>query len=146
MFDSDSPVYATTRFFSYSTNSATTGTLCPSPAVFGPGQVDNFCSYNSIWSLHTGGANFLYADGHVSFLTYSVTSPLPDGSKSILEAMVSRNGGEVRPTAPRSGRSVGGSRHSLHTAGQTDVPQRRTTWISSFASISPSPLKSSAAM
>lgn len=98
MFDSDSPVYSTTRFYSYSTNSASTGTLCPSPATFGPGKVDNFCSYNSIWSMHTGGANFLYADGHVSFLTYGVTSPLPDGSKSILEAMVSRNGGEIIPS------------------------------------------------
>src|SRR5262245_25343677 len=95
---SNCEVYSTTRFYSYSNNSASTGTLCPLPGVFGPGRVNNYCSFNSVWSMHPGGANFLFADGHVSFLTYNVTSSLPDGSKSILEAMVSRNGGELIPS------------------------------------------------
>jgi prepilin-type processing-associated H-X9-DG protein len=48
--------------------------------------------------MHTGGANFLFADGHVSFLPFSVTRRVPDGSMSVREAMVSRAGGEVLPT------------------------------------------------
>lgn len=80
----------------------TTGPNCPSESVFGPGRPDNHCSFNSVWSLHTGGANFLYGDGHVGFLTYSVTRASPGGelrsdggTKSVLEAMVSRAGGET---------------------------------------------------
>jgi prepilin-type processing-associated H-X9-DG protein len=29
------------------------------------------------WSLHTGGSNFAFADGHVMFLPYSSASLLP---------------------------------------------------------------------
>lgn len=78
------------------------GTVCPSDSVYGPGRPDNHCSFNSIWSMHSGGSNFLYADGHVSFLTYGVTRPSPGGElrtdgtvKSVLETMVSRAGGEI---------------------------------------------------
>jgi prepilin-type processing-associated H-X9-DG protein len=66
--------------------------------VFGPGRADDFCSFNSVWSMHPGGANFLFTDGHVSFLSHAVAEPLPGGSKSVLQALVSRNGGEVVPT------------------------------------------------
>jgi prepilin-type processing-associated H-X9-DG protein len=40
------------------------------------------------WSFHTGGANFLFADGHVSFLNYS----LPPAT---FAALCTRSGGEV---------------------------------------------------
>jgi prepilin-type processing-associated H-X9-DG protein len=39
------------------------------------------------WSLHAGGAQFLFADGAVHFLPYSAAHLLP--------ALASRNGGEV---------------------------------------------------
>jgi prepilin-type N-terminal cleavage/methylation domain-containing protein/prepilin-type processing-associated H-X9-DG protein len=89
--DTDSPVSrAPPLAYSSGVNGA-----CPSPGVFRPGQPNDFCSVNSVWSMHTGGANFLAADGSVRFLTYSVTALLPDGSKSILEALVTTDGGEV---------------------------------------------------
>jgi prepilin-type N-terminal cleavage/methylation domain-containing protein/prepilin-type processing-associated H-X9-DG protein len=73
------------------------GPPCPTPAVFGPGSPTDYCALNHIWSMHTGGANFVFADGHVQFLTYTVTRTLPGGNISILEALVTRNGGEVIP-------------------------------------------------
>jgi prepilin-type processing-associated H-X9-DG protein len=39
------------------------------------------------WSLHIGGANFVFADGSVHFLPYSAAPILP--------ALASRDGGEV---------------------------------------------------
>jgi prepilin-type N-terminal cleavage/methylation domain-containing protein/prepilin-type processing-associated H-X9-DG protein len=46
-------------------------------------------------SFHPGGANFLFADGSVHFLSYALTRQLPDGSKSIIEALATRADGEV---------------------------------------------------
>ncbi|QVL30766.1 DUF1559 domain-containing protein [Telmatocola sphagniphila] len=43
------------------------------------------------WSFHTGGGNFLYADGSVHFLSYSIAGP-------IFPQLCTRNGGEVFPT------------------------------------------------
>lgn len=86
----------------YTRNSATNAASAPActAAKFGPGQVNNFCSFNSVWSTHTGGANFLFADGHVAFLTYQVsaTAAAPFDTKTILETMVSRAGGEIVPS------------------------------------------------
>jgi prepilin-type processing-associated H-X9-DG protein len=73
----------------------TPGVNCPWPAVFGPGNWLNGCSFNSIWSPHTGGANFLFADGHVAFLSYGITATNPGNTYSIVQAMVTRAGGEV---------------------------------------------------
>jgi prepilin-type processing-associated H-X9-DG protein len=55
--------------------------------TFGPGRTDNPCDRFHLWSLHIGGANFLFADGSARFLPYS-TEPL-------MMALGSRNGGEV---------------------------------------------------
>jgi prepilin-type processing-associated H-X9-DG protein len=46
-------------------------------------------------SFHPGGANFAFADGSVRFLSYGLLKQLPDGSKTIIEALATRNGGEV---------------------------------------------------
>jgi prepilin-type processing-associated H-X9-DG protein len=69
---------------------------CPSgPYHFGPpgqirdttGAVREECDLFHFWSWHTGGANFLYADGSVHFLTYAADAVLP--------ALGTRSGGEV---------------------------------------------------
>jgi prepilin-type N-terminal cleavage/methylation domain-containing protein/prepilin-type processing-associated H-X9-DG protein len=96
--DNNSAVVSTSLFYRYSQDGYSKGTPCPAPAVFGPGSPQNFCSFNSVWSMHTGGANFLFVDGHVTFLTYAVTARMPGSNLSILEALVTRNGGEVLPS------------------------------------------------
>ncbi len=61
---------------------------CPvGPYTYQPGRIDNQCDLFHFWSLHHGGANFLYADGSVHFLPYSADEVLP--------ALATRGGGEV---------------------------------------------------
>ncbi|MCI0701585.1 MAG: DUF1559 domain-containing protein [Planctomycetia bacterium] len=54
---------------------------------FRPGTLDNMCDVMHFWSLHTGGAHFLFADGSVRFLRYDAAGILP--------ALATRAGGEV---------------------------------------------------
>ncbi len=61
---------------------------CPQgPYPLGPGKLDNPCDVFHFWSLHSGGANFAFADGSVRFLAYSADAVLP--------ALATRAGGEV---------------------------------------------------
>ncbi len=61
---------------------------CPvGPYHFAPGRLDNQCDALHFWSLHPGGANFLFADGSVRFLSYAADPILP--------ALATRAGGEV---------------------------------------------------
>jgi prepilin-type processing-associated H-X9-DG protein/prepilin-type N-terminal cleavage/methylation domain-containing protein len=55
--------------------------------VFGPGRPNNQCDMYHFWSLHSGGANFSFADGSVHFISYSISRNL--------RALASRDGGEV---------------------------------------------------
>ena len=62
---------------------------CPSgPYFFSPGRIDNPCDQFHYYSLHSGGANFLFADGSVHFLSYGV-------SNDVMRAMATMYGGEV---------------------------------------------------
>ena len=61
---------------------------CPrGPYEYGPGRADNNCDMFHFWSHHSGGGNFLFADGSVHFLSYS--------AKSVLRALSTRAGGEA---------------------------------------------------
>jgi prepilin-type N-terminal cleavage/methylation domain-containing protein/prepilin-type processing-associated H-X9-DG protein len=59
----------------------------PGPYQFAPGRLDNPCSTFHFWSLHTGGANFLFCDASVHFLPYSAAAIIP--------ALATRSGGEA---------------------------------------------------
>jgi prepilin-type processing-associated H-X9-DG protein len=52
-----------------------------------PGRTDVDCDQVHFWSMHSGGANFLFADGSTHFLSHTVDKILP--------ALATRNGGEV---------------------------------------------------
>jgi prepilin-type N-terminal cleavage/methylation domain-containing protein/prepilin-type processing-associated H-X9-DG protein len=67
------------------------GKLCGSgPYYFGqgPNNTNDFCSFNYLWSGHSGGANFAVADGSVRFLSYSI-------DKTTLAKAATYAGGEV---------------------------------------------------
>jgi prepilin-type processing-associated H-X9-DG protein/prepilin-type N-terminal cleavage/methylation domain-containing protein len=57
------------------------------PVAFQPGRINSQCDTLHFWSLHSGGANFAFADGSVRFLPYSANDILP--------ALATRAGGEV---------------------------------------------------
>lgn len=59
----------------------------PGFASYQAGRLDNMCDAMHYWSLHTGGTNFLLADGGVRFISYS--------GADILPALATRAGGEV---------------------------------------------------
>jgi prepilin-type N-terminal cleavage/methylation domain-containing protein/prepilin-type processing-associated H-X9-DG protein len=70
------------------TDGSTTPTdPCRGPFRFGPGRTSNPCDRHHFWSLHPGGANFLFADASVHFMLYS--------AQPIMIALGTRNGGEV---------------------------------------------------
>ncbi|HET6574462.1 MAG TPA: DUF1559 domain-containing protein [Fimbriiglobus sp.] len=56
------------------------------PFPFRLGRIDDYCAIFQFWSLHPGGANFLFADGSVRFLRYDADPILP--------ALATRAGGE----------------------------------------------------
>jgi prepilin-type N-terminal cleavage/methylation domain-containing protein/prepilin-type processing-associated H-X9-DG protein len=55
---------------------------------FEPGDIFNQCHLGHYWSLHAGGANFLFCDGSVRFLTHGI-------SKVEFRKLSTRAGGEV---------------------------------------------------
>jgi prepilin-type N-terminal cleavage/methylation domain-containing protein/prepilin-type processing-associated H-X9-DG protein len=64
---------------------------CPyGPYPFSRGRIDNPCDQFHYYSLHPGGANFLFADGSVHFLSYGVKN-------EVMRALATMAGGEVIP-------------------------------------------------
>ncbi len=59
----------------------------PGPYTYGPGKFTEPCDFLHFWSPHSGGAQFLFADGSGHFLPYSAASVLP--------ALATRAGGEA---------------------------------------------------
>ncbi len=66
---------------------ATPGDTCFNGGGFGPGRIENSCDRNHFWSLHQGGAHFLFADGACRFLSYR--------AREIIPALATRSGGEI---------------------------------------------------
>jgi prepilin-type N-terminal cleavage/methylation domain-containing protein/prepilin-type processing-associated H-X9-DG protein len=65
---------------------------CPTgPYAYAPGTILNPCDNFHWWSLHSGGANFLFGDGSCRFLAYEAGAPL-------MRALSTRAGGE--PVSP----------------------------------------------
>jgi prepilin-type N-terminal cleavage/methylation domain-containing protein/prepilin-type processing-associated H-X9-DG protein len=63
---------------------------CPRSKVgFQPGRTAEPCDQVHYWSLHSGGGNFLLADGSAHFVSYSADAVLP--------GLATRSGGEVTP-------------------------------------------------
>jgi len=60
---------------------------CNGNEVFRPDRPNNPTAACHYWSLHTGGGNWLLADGSVRFITYN--------QANIISQMASMNGGEV---------------------------------------------------
>jgi prepilin-type processing-associated H-X9-DG protein len=61
---------------------------CPrGPYRYQPGDIREMCDVFHFWSLHTGGAHFLFGDGAVRFLSYQAAPVLP--------ALATRAGGET---------------------------------------------------
>jgi prepilin-type processing-associated H-X9-DG protein len=60
------------------------------PYHFQSARVAEGCAFLHFWSTHPGGANFLFADGAVRFLSYSADVILP--------ALATRAGGEIVPS------------------------------------------------
>ena len=79
--------YGPNETMSADSNSIYPGDFCRAPFSFGPGKIRNPCDRYHFWSLHSGGANWLFADGSVRPLTYS--------ARNIVPALATRAGGEI---------------------------------------------------
>jgi prepilin-type N-terminal cleavage/methylation domain-containing protein/prepilin-type processing-associated H-X9-DG protein len=76
-------------------NDAISGTpadSCPAgPYQFQAGTVGNQCDQFHFWSLHTAGANFLFGDGSVHFLSYGT-------GNNVMQALATRSAGDIVPS------------------------------------------------
>jgi len=59
----------------------------PGPYTYGTGKPNNPCDAFHFWSLHPGGANFLFGDGSVHFIRYGIGANLVK--------LATRNGNEA---------------------------------------------------
>jgi prepilin-type processing-associated H-X9-DG protein len=69
---------------------AETDACPPGPYLFRDGRINNPCDAFHFYSPHPGGANFLFAGGAVSFLSYDIHN-------STMRALATMSGGEAVP-------------------------------------------------
>jgi len=74
-------------------------TINSTPGLYKPGSPTNPTDWNHYWSLHPGGGMWLMGDGRVQFISYAagtkIVTRINNIDVTLLEAMASRNGGEV---------------------------------------------------
>jgi hypothetical protein len=87
--DGISPARGNTNLYSSGINGN-----CPNPAVYGRGNVQDNCSFNSLWSCHEQGGNFCMGDGSVRTISYQAGNQIVV-NMSLLEALASASGKEV---------------------------------------------------
>lgn len=84
--DSFYGIGVTPGWFIYGT--AENGSACPSGTQYPQAPNNTRCDTHHFWSKHTGGSNWVLADGSVRFMTYNLTPQM-------WQALATRNGGEV---------------------------------------------------
>jgi prepilin-type N-terminal cleavage/methylation domain-containing protein/prepilin-type processing-associated H-X9-DG protein len=95
----DSPFFGTTDVV-LGVREITGGTPAGAADYYRPGTLNdpNDLERFHYWSLHTGGGMWLFADGHVQFISYAAGTQFVGGT-TLLEALATRAGGEA-PGAP----------------------------------------------
>jgi prepilin-type N-terminal cleavage/methylation domain-containing protein/prepilin-type processing-associated H-X9-DG protein len=86
-FEFDTIQYMRNTVASPALTSSLTNKPCVFPSFFSPGTPNESCDFNHFWSVHPGGANFVFADGSVRFMPYT--------AESIMTMLATRSGGEV---------------------------------------------------
>jgi prepilin-type N-terminal cleavage/methylation domain-containing protein/prepilin-type processing-associated H-X9-DG protein len=74
----------------FATNSMFTNIPCITPRLYDADKLNDPCAWTHYWSVHSGGANWLLADGSVRFLGYA-------SGQKVLPALATIAGGEVLP-------------------------------------------------
>jgi prepilin-type N-terminal cleavage/methylation domain-containing protein/prepilin-type processing-associated H-X9-DG protein len=99
-YDTRTPARAQSGLYT-SSGTASGNVPCVYPAPMSQANLTSQCVFNAPSSFHTGGANFVFGDGSVRFITISGANQTfagPGGrTMTVLEAMGSRTGGEVIP-------------------------------------------------
>ena len=95
VYDTRTAARASSPF--YGSNGLNPNKPCPTPCPMKSGTVLDQCVFNAPNSFHAGGgANFALGDASVRFISNSAGNSIIGGSnRTIIEAMGSRNGGEI---------------------------------------------------
>jgi prepilin-type N-terminal cleavage/methylation domain-containing protein len=95
--DTRTPARASSPFFTLVSTSASGG-ACPRPALVMQANLQSQCVFNAPSSFHAGGFQAVMGDGSVRFISITAANRLlPGTSVSIVQAMATRDGGEVVP-------------------------------------------------
>jgi prepilin-type processing-associated H-X9-DG protein len=73
------------------------GSPAAAPDFFRPGDLNDPGDIHRyhFWSMHPGGGMWLFADGHVQFITYAAGTQTVAGGQTVLGALATRAKGEV---------------------------------------------------